>query len=287
MPATHEPLAEPLELLAMLRDELRARSLDQAPSCPSWRVYADWLLEHGDPRGEWLALALAPELHAEHERLAEVHMHEHDRRLGAGAISLAALRGNQGLHPRSPSGWSRWFGPFVLAAVGPQFERSRFDAALGRHGALLLPERALIGQAWLARALERVPSPTLVPLDAALVQPVTDALGSAVQRERKLDLLVAAPGAPMPVVMPPISPINPGPVFDPEAMRQAYADMHARNLARMLERSCALLSCLDDADLDRHAADWPRLQQLGCCVILGPSALLDRWPHPSRTLALG
>jgi hypothetical protein len=140
---------------------------------------------------------------------------------------------------------------------------------------------------WIDDALERrIGLPALLALtDVAFVGPVTRKLADAL-RVRRHSMLLAGPGQGMPHVMPPLIAINPGPVYDPDAMERAYARQHEQSLARMLVEAWAVLSCCDAADIERHANDWARIQLLGSCVIVAPAALLDRWPHAGRRVAM-
>lgn len=270
------------EIASSLRAELRARPLDAAASCPSWRVYADWLLAQGDPRGEWLALALDPACAAACERVGETQRMARAATLAPDhANTLAQLwRGKQG--------WLRWLGPFALAAIQPSLSRVDFDAALGHDADLLLPERAWLGSTWLTQALERrIGTPTLLALDdLALLEPMVATLSRALPSSYAGHQYIVASGEPMPQPPPPPPvPINPGPVYDPEAMRRAAARAQADGFARVFAASSVLLTCLDDADLARHADDWHSIAQLGVCVLVGPAALLERWPHAGRRIA--
>lgn len=140
---------------------------------------------------------------------------------------------------------------------------------------------------WLTQALERrLREPTLLAVaDASLVDAISKRLIGSPQA-RMSNLLVAYPGQGMPQVMPPLMPINPGPVYDPVAMEKAHARMFAQAMTRFLLESCGILCCPAAADVERHAADWGRIQDLGTCVIVGPAAVLDLWPHAGRSLVV-
>ncbi|MCA9683394.1 MAG: hypothetical protein KC457_14440 [Myxococcales bacterium] len=258
-----------------LRAELAARPLDRAGECPSWRVYADWLLAQGDPRGEWLALALAGE-YARTEELAHRSLAAHDRQAG-----LPADGGVLALY-RKTRGWSSWLGPFALVVAHPGLQRMQLRSQLGAHGALLLDARAWTIE-WIS--IYSIGRPMLVPVaKAGMMATFARAIRDLAQKARpEAELFFVESGEVMERVYPPIMAINPGPVYDPEEMRRAAERQMAEGLARMLTGAVAILCCPDAADLRRHAETWKQqLAFVGICVILGPPEVLAAWPHPHK-----
>lgn len=134
-----------------LRAELAERSPCEASSCPSWPRCVSWLQANGHAEiGEWLALALAGLRRAgDHERLLAVI----ERVLAAHVEVQPDV--DQGGRPvvrriaerlwRGELGWSLWFGPFVIAYIGPAFPTAtELRAALGPLGMLLADDRVWI-----------------------------------------------------------------------------------------------------------------------------------------------
>lgn len=273
--------AEPI--FAALGRELAARPLDAAGSCPSWSVVADWLLATGEPAGEWLALSLEP---------------SPPERAQARAAELAAAmlpdRRVRGL-VLEPPGWAPRQGPFVLAHVDWSSAYTSADAlwsTLGVHGLLLPRDRVRLGPAWM----NEVCAPGGPPATAhALVVPSLDALPTveAAFYERAQNLpghghgpYIAKAGHALGMILPVLMPINPFPGMDPDEYQRSAQAHYERALEDEYRRSDALLLLAGVEDVERHAADWSRLQRLRRCVLAGTPELLARWPHRQRRFAL-
>ena len=123
-----------MNVIEQLQAELAERSPCEASGCRSWQRCVGWLRDQGDTElAEWLELTLeGPRRKGDRGRLRALI----ERRLVSRDPVVRQLW-------RGELGWSLWYGPFILAYVGPASpELGRLREALGLHGTLLTDPRA-------------------------------------------------------------------------------------------------------------------------------------------------
>jgi hypothetical protein len=230
-----------------LRAELAERSPCEAASCPSWGHCASWLKAHGHAAiGQWLELALAGLRRADdRERLLAVI----ERVLSAQDPMVRQLW-EGGL------GWSHWFGPFVLAYVGPASPDSiTLRAALGPLGMLLADDRM-----WIAGEHERLPE-----LERGVPWLLTQTLPGAQQaiHAHLLHELRARFG---------------DRAHEGHDLRWVWERgfISVRVPPPELPEGRAIVSC--DTLETLRALNWDRVRELEGLVVVGPPELLARWP---------
>lgn len=241
-----------------LRTELAERSPCEAPSCPSWASYVGWLQAKGHAEiGEWLALTLAGSRRkGDRQQL---------RRLVQRV--LAARDGVVEQLWRGELGWSLWFGPFMLAYVGPRSpDLPQLRAALGPHAMLLTDERA-----WIDGDRKR-----LSELEPGVPLLLTRTLPGAQQPicEQLLTELREQVGA--------------------RAIDGRQLEWRGRGFWRILPAEApdgrAIVSLGSGETL--RALHWDRMRALEAVAVVGPPELLSRWPDQpgqadqARTLPL-
>jgi hypothetical protein len=238
--------------MEQLRAELAERSPCEAASCPSWRRCASWLKDHGHAEiAQWLELAVAGCKRAgDRERLLAVV----ERVLRAHADMARQLWEGR-------LGWSLWFGPFVLAYVGPAApDSTTLRAALGPLGMLLSEDRM-----WIAGEGDRLPE-----LERGVPWLLTQTLPGAHEPTCALLLheLRACYGER---------------AHEGEALRWVWRHggmFNYRTPPPGLPKGRAILSCETAATL--NALHWDRVRELEGLVVVGPPELLARWPDEGR-----
>ena len=71
-----EPPPRNRELEQLVIDVLRTTADDSPDRHAAWQVYADWLLGHGEPVGEWLAASLRADDRGEAAAPIRARLHE-------------------------------------------------------------------------------------------------------------------------------------------------------------------------------------------------------------------
>lgn len=252
-------------LFACLDRELAARTLAEAPSCPSWPVFIDFLLDGGHALlAQWLRAAL------EDPARAQELGHELTRATFSGdrkryRYQLHQLWKRRGQH-------AHWLGPFVLSYFDPRLDEQRgaleLQTLLGVHATFLPRERVHthIDSSWLIHALTPAARPTLAPLPGPNASKIVAGL-LAVRGHRHADdtrmLRIAEPGKAL--IRYPDGQIftNVGPIA---------ADNEAT----------AVLCCEGPEDVRRHAAAQAKLGEFAHVILLGTRELLAQWPSPAE-----
>lgn len=265
-------------LFAGLREELGARTLAAAPSCPSWPVFGDWLRSEGHARlAAWLEADLAA---------AAPGPDQASRQRRADALAEFEIR--EGFAPTRPSetAWlhelwaargerGAWLGPFMLAYFDPLLEREigrdELRLRLGVHGSLLADARIYTGvdEDWIEEALrpQRGASLAALPLPEA---------GVTVAR------CIAERGSQDEIWSESVRVVLPGRMAS--SVVEGAVATHVGPIAPDHEAS-VVLCCASVADIERHAALWHELEAMRHVLVLAPPELLERWPHPHTRLA--
>lgn len=236
-------------MIEQLRAELAERSPCEADECHGWQRCARWLRDQDAELAEWLELTLTGS------------RREGDRgRLRA--VIERALKSRDPLVERlwrGELGWSLWFGPFVLAYVGPPtLSLTRLRDALGLHGELLADERA-----WVHGDPDRE---RVAALERGVPLLLTNTLPGAQQRIYA-DLLVELRMR-----------------FGEQAYEGQALQQRGRGPWRVapepLPEGRAVVSLATGETL--LALDWERVRELDGVAVVGPPELLSRWPDPGR-----
>jgi hypothetical protein len=235
-----------------LRAELAERSPCEASSCPSWARCVTWLRANDHAQmAEWLELTLTgPRREGDRQRLR------------AAARVLAARDPMVEQLWRGELGWSLWFGPFVLAYVGPKSpDLPRLREVLGPHAMLLTDERA-----WIDGDVDRW---RLVDLQPGVPLLLARTLPGAQQPicERLLHELREQVG---------------NHALDGRALQwRGRGFWRSIDIGTLPEGGRAVVSCGSGESL--RAMHWEAVRALEAVAVVGPPELLSRWPQPGRT----
>ena len=259
-------------LVARLREELAARSIAEASTCPSWPVFIDLLLSEGHlPLAQWLRAAVEDPL------AAEELGHTLTRSTFSGArphtrYGLHALWKGRGLH-------AHWFGPFVLGYFDPRLDAElgalELQTLLGIHATFLARARVFthVEADWIEQALRPRSRPLLAPVPVAKVSTIVAQLLVRARQPRRGplelrgELRVAEPGA----------------VLERRPERRELMT-NVGPLAADNEAT-AVLCCEGPEDIERHAGAADHLGEFAHVIVLGAAELLARWPLAAERLA--
>ncbi|HVI02852.1 MAG TPA: hypothetical protein VM869_29335, partial [Enhygromyxa sp.] len=236
-----------------LRTELAERSPCEAASCPSWPAFGSWLQANDHAElGEWLARTLAgPRRKGDRQQLRAL----------AGRV-LAARGGVVEQLWRGELGWSLWFGPFVLAYVGPSSpDLPGLRAALGPHGMLLTDDRV-----WIDGDVDRWRLVDLEPGVPLLLQRTLPGAQQAICDRLLVELREQVGNH----------------ALDGRALQwRGRGVFRSIDIDTLPEGARAVVSCGSGETL--HSLYWEAVRALEAVAVVGPPELLSRWPEPGRT----